>query len=99
MSNNPNNQHTLDLMIDCNFWEMVDRRESRIASILDLPPKWFYNTEYFNDLLMVELKPTMNVYDVFDETNAAIGEDWLWANNKFYFVRESDALWFTLRWR
>ena len=99
MSNNPNNQHTLDLMIDCNFWEMVDRRESRMASILGRPPGWFYETEYFNDLLMVELKPAMNVYDVFDETNAAIGEDWLWSSNKFYFVRESDALWFTLRWR
>ena len=93
-----NKQHTLNLMPEGVYWEMVSSRESRMASILDLPPNWFYETNHFKDSLIVQLNPLMNVYDVFDETNAAIVEDWLWNSNKFYFVLETDTLWFSLRW-
>jgi hypothetical protein len=35
---------------------------------------------------------------LFDETNAAIGEDWVWNSDTYYFARESDAVWFATRW-
>lgn len=45
----------------------------------------------------VEL-PDMSIWDVFEDTNAALGSTWLWSYNKFYFSREADAVWFRMRW-
>lgn len=45
---------------------------------------------------MVEI--SKSVHDVFEETNAVLGQTWLWSWKKFYFARESDATWFRLRW-
>ena len=34
---------------------------------------------------------------VFDVLNDSVGEEWLWGTEFFYFARESDAVWFAMR--
>lgn len=94
-----------DAMSIPEFYDMCHRRSANIAKILgvsydvsrgDLELFRRDNTDRF---ITVVLDPPRDVFHVFDETTAAIGEDWLWDNRTFYFVRESDALWFQLRWQ
>ena len=47
---------------------------------------------------VVEIRPHVTSSLIFDETNAAIGEDWVWDAYAYYFAREADAVWFTMRW-
>jgi hypothetical protein len=53
------------------------------------------------DHALIEVPRLNDCFDlelVFDETNAAIGEDWYWGLHYYYFLREADAVWFTMRW-
>lgn len=84
------------------FQTMIDRRSRRIAEILDVPPHpggvFPLFTENQHLFIMVTLDYPLDVFAVFADTNSSIGEDWLWDNRTFYFVRETDATWFRLRW-
>lgn len=81
---------------------MIGRRAERIAEILDVPPclggVFRLFTENQHLFIIVTLDYPLDVFAVFADTNAAIGEDWLWDHRTFYFVRETDATWFRLRW-
>lgn len=84
-----------------DFRSLLDRRVSRISKIFGtIDPKNYSNFLKTNLHLFSLVIPEhpLSVYDVFDETNSAIGEDWLWTSSCYYFARESDALWFTLKW-
>ena len=53
------------------------------------------------DHALIEIPRSNDCFDlelVFDETNTAIGEDWYWGLNYYYFLREADAVWFAMRW-
>lgn len=93
---------TLKQMHYDDFWNMVQQRKRNIAQIMGFEKNWEKNTFLWNDLfgesLTVSAPPSTDIFDLFDETNAAIGEDWLWTGVNYYFVREQDALWFKLRW-
>lgn len=92
----------LSTMSVLEFQTMIDRRAERIAEMLGVPPSlgrvFRLITENQHLFIMVTLDYPLNVFAVFADTNAAIGEDWLWDNRTFYFVRETDATWFRLRW-
>lgn len=82
------------------FWAMLHQREQRMAKLACIESCWFFNPTSPNncDSLIVVSHDDITVDQVFDETNAAIGEDWLWSVPYFYFVKHSDAAWFSLRW-
>lgn len=94
--------NTLGQMHYDDFWTMVQRRKCNIAQIMGFEKNWELNASLWDDLfgesLTVSNPQFPNVFELFDETNAAIGEDWLWSGNNYYFVREQDAVWFRLRW-
>lgn len=88
-----------------DFVSMCNIRVQNMAVILNIPDPPRHTGDIINfikyqrSFLEVALAPHLSVFDVFDETNKAIGEDWIWCNSNFYFSRESDATWFILRWQ
>lgn len=92
---------SLTLMPLQEYFAMCARRAHSVAKILDTTYEKSISNfidAHRKSFVEVKLPPSLEVYNVFDETNAAIGEDWLWDHQSFYFVRETDAIWFRLRW-
>ena len=86
------------------FEAMMVRRTQRMAEMINNPLPWIDSTTVYRfykqhqHLLCIITLENHDVLDVFDETNATVGEAWLWDGKTFYFAREPDALWFSLRW-
>lgn len=96
----------LELMSSCEIVLMMEDRAYEMALALNLPKDWIYGiyagkysqTKLFSESLVVH-NPSLRLEKIFDETTAAIGEDWMWSGHgTYFFVRESDVFWFRLRW-
>lgn len=74
--------------------EDFDKRRQLISQLLGVP-----ETEAIANSFRVCRTGDLYVREIFDELNNSIGEAWFWDYRYFYFARESDAIWFTMRWQ
>lgn len=96
------NTSSLDSMSMPDIMTLFNLRVTNMAEILNIPYFWTRQNLYRDVCarafhVLIE-NPDMSIHDVFDETNSAIGDAWVWAHRNFYFAHESDAVWFKLRW-
>lgn len=93
---------SLSTMSMQDFFDTCDRRLRNVAEILNIPQTnrnvHDFIINNYSRFIVIHVPPPRDVFDIFDETTAAIGENWLWDNRTIYFVREADAIWFQLRW-
>ena len=78
---------TWEQLIGLNIKDLhayLNDRESRVINMSDQKP--------------FKVQSAIPLSLLFDESNAAIGEDWDWSGDVYYFAREADALWFAMRW-
>lgn len=84
---------SLDDLLITQFEEEVSCRIMNMSAIMGIEPD-----AKSPELHKYVVEISKSIYDVFEETNAVLGQTWLWSWKKFYFARESDATWFRLRW-
>lgn len=84
---------------ETEFWRMIHHREHRMAEVLNISNDWYSSkrSRDIDGIIMIE-NINIDIHDIFHETTEIIGENWLWAGGRFYFVKQSDAMWFALRW-
>jgi hypothetical protein len=70
-----------------------DRRRQLMAQLVQVSEH-----EIFVNSFRVRRRLGLYVEHIFDEVNDAIGQAWFWDTEYFYFVRESDVVWFSMRW-
>ena len=81
-------------MSAAEFQADLDQRIENMCKILEIEVDY---TERVMEKYSYMVELPLSVTDVYDETNAALGQTWLWSFRKYYFARESDAVWFAMR--
>lgn len=84
---------SLDDLSIAQFEEEMSCRVMNMSAIMGIEPD-----AESPILRKYAVESSKSIHDVFEETNAALGQTWLWSWRIFYFARESDATWFRLRW-
>lgn len=69
-----------------------DNRRTNMAQLLQVLERDVHEKSF-------RVKRRLGLYleQVFDQVNDVIGETWYWSTDYFYFARESDAVWFAMR--